>query len=160
MKKIVWLFSLFFLMACSEKELVVFSAQKISNGDECHVCGMLINRLPGPKSQAVFDKKLVNFCSTRDMNSFVQEEENTHRVSQIFVQNMHNNDWQNPKGQYIDGRKAWYVEGSSKKGGMGPTFVSFEKQQDAKDFSIKFGGVVKAFLMLGITPHQHDHSHM
>ena len=98
------------LMACVEKKSEIFEALPIASGDECHVCGMLINRLPGPKGQAMFDHKHVKFCSTRDLVSFYNDEENTHRVSQIFVHDMAKNDWHKPNpSQFIDGRKAWYV---------------------------------------------------
>ena len=149
------------LMACSEQSSVVYQAAEITDGDECHVCGMLINRLPGPKAQAVFDKQQVKFCSTRDMVSFVQEEENTHRVSQIFVHNMSGNDWQQPgQDTYTDGRTAWYVAGSDKKGAMGPTFASFETQQQAQSFAAEFGGQVKSFEKLGAEQHMaHGMSH-
>ena len=48
----------------------------------------------------------------------------------------------------MDGRKAWYVEGSSKKGGMGPTFASFLSEEDARQFSEEFGGIVKVLSQL------------
>jgi copper chaperone NosL len=149
------------LMACSEQSNVVHQAIEINDGDECHVCGMLINRLPGPKAQAIFDKQQVKFCSTRDMVSFFQEEENTHRVSKIFVHNMNGNNWDKPNAStYIDGKSAWYVSGSNKKGAMGPTFASFDTQQQAQSFAVEFGGQVKSFEQLGAEQHMgHGMSH-
>lgn len=150
-----------FLLACSEQSSVVYQAAEITDGDECHVCGMLINRLPGPKAQAVFDKQQVKFCSTRDMVSFVQEEENTHRVSQVFVHNMHDNNWDSPKSaSYIDGKSAWYVSGSSQKGAMGPTFASFDTEENAKAFALEFGGEVKKLNQLTEqNNHMGEHHH-
>lgn len=161
MKIIICIFLSVLLMACSDQANVVYQAAEITDGDECHVCGMLINRLPGPKAQAIFDKQRIKFCSTRDMVSFVQEEENTHRVSQVFVHNMHDNNWSSPKlDSYIDGKSAWYVSGSSQKGAMGPTFASFDTQQQAQKFAVEFGGQVKSFEQLSAEQHMgHGMSH-
>jgi copper chaperone NosL len=137
------------LMACVEQKTESLPPIAIESGDECQVCGMLINRLPGPKGQVIFDHQHVKFCSTRDMVSFIHDEENTHRVSQVFVHDMASNDWQNPDpAQFIEGRNAWYVEGSTKSGGMGPTFASFLNKKNAIDFSKEFGGEVKNLTQL------------
>ncbi len=137
------------LAACAMEEAELLQASIIDSGDECQVCGMLINRLPGPKGQAIFDHRHVKFCSTRDMVSFFNDEENTHRVSQLFVHDMASNDWQAPNpSDFIDGGKAWYVEGSSKTGGMGPTFASFLHEGDAKKFAEEFGGKIKTLSQL------------
>ncbi len=141
----VWLF----LVACSATSEPTVTAGVIERGDECHVCGMLIDRFPGPKGQAIFDNKVVKFCSTRDMVTFYQDEENTHRVSEVFVQDMAVNKWDAPNlSSFINGKTAWYVKDSSKQGGMGPTFASFSKKTDAQQFAQQFGGEVKAFTEL------------
>ncbi len=149
MKKLVFLISFVILAACQEAPQEDFSPLAITSGDECHVCGMLITRLPGPKAQGIFDKQPIKFCSTRDMMSFYEDEENTHRVSQLFTQDMAVNDWAKPSvSQFIDAKTAWYVEGSSQTGGMGPTFASFANQADAQEFSDQYGGQVKKFTQL------------
>lgn len=148
-KNISVIFICSLLAACAMEKAEPLEASIIDSGDECQVCGMLINRLPGPKGQAVFDHQHVKFCSTRDMVSFYKDEENTHRVSQLFVHDMAINDWQTPNpSDFIDGTKAWYIEGSSKTGGMGPTFASFLHEEDAKKFADEFGGKIKTLSQL------------
>ncbi len=134
------------LAACSQPEEVNYQAQAIHDEDECAVCGMLITRFPGPKGQAIFDHEHVKFCSTRDMVAFVTDEENSHRISDVFVHDMEKTPWKAPtQDSYIDGRKAWYVTGSNKKGAMGPTFASFANKEAAQNFAQEHGGELQTF---------------
>lgn len=134
------------LVACGQPEEVNYQAQAIHDEDECEVCGMLIKRFPGPKGQAIFDHKHVKFCSTRDMVAFVSDEENSHRVSDVFVHDMEKTPWKAPtQDSYTDGRNAWYVTGSDQKGAMGPTFASFADKEAAQNFAQEHGGKLQTF---------------
>lgn len=141
------LFSLILsLMACSQEEATNYQAQAIHDEDECAVCGMLISRFPGPKGQAVFDHEHVKFCSTRDMVAFVTDEENSHRIKDVFVHDMEKTPWKAPTDiSYTNGRKAWYVTGSDQKGAMGPTFASFANKEAAQAFANEHGGELQTF---------------
>lgn len=134
------------LVACGQPEEVNYQAQAIHDEDECEVCGMLIKRFPGPKGQAIFDHKHVKFCSTRDMVAFITDEENSHRVSDVFVHDMEKTPWKAPtQDSYTDGRNAWYVTGSDQKGAMGPTFASFANKEAALNFAQAHGGEPQTF---------------
>lgn len=138
------------LSGCGQSpEQATQHAIKYEGGDECHLCGMLIQNFPGPKGQGYFDKKNVKFCSTRDMMAFYLDEENTHRIESIFVHDMADSHWDKPDDSHlIDGRTAWYVVGSNKTGAMGPTLASFKSQVNAEFFAKEFGGQVLAFNQL------------
>lgn len=136
------------LVACSKNanEAAVQNAIAFEGGDECHLCGMLIANFEGPKGQAYFDKKPVKFCSTKDLMAYYLDEENTHRVEEIFVHDMAQSHWDKPNDAHlINARKAWFVAGSSKNGAMGPTLATFKSQVAAEFFAKEFGGQVLAF---------------
>lgn len=112
-------------------------------GDECHVCGMLIERFEGPKGQAVSrsSETVHKFCSARDMFSWLLQPENRDREWGVFVHDMAATDWANPAaGALIPAREAVYVVGSDRHGAMGPTLVSFARRQDAEAFIERHGG--------------------
>ena len=136
------------LTACGQQANTSESVQPVAfeSGDECHLCGMLIERFAGPKGELQFDRKMVKFCSTKDMAAFYLDEENTHRVKQIFVHDMAATPWETPEDKHlINGRQAWYVVGSSKMGAMGATLATFATQAQAQAFSLEHGGDVLAF---------------
>ena len=84
MKKLTLLFTLLLtlaLTACSDNSdqlKMLQQAVVIENGDECHLCGMLITHFDGPKGE-LFRKeqgdKVMKFCSTRDMFSYYLDPE-------------------------------------------------------------------------------------
>lgn len=118
------------------------------SGDECHVCGMLIEGFPGPKGQAITEKdhQVRKFCSTRDMFAWVLQPENVNRAHTLYVHDMAQTDWQNPNDTaLIDAREAFYVVGSSRNGAMGPTLASFASKADAEGFANEHGGRVLPF---------------
>ncbi|MBC7182689.1 MAG: nitrous oxide reductase accessory protein NosL, partial [Marinobacter sp.] len=73
--KLNWLLAalaVFTLTACSGEEAQTTARPDpvhFESGDECHVCGMIIEGFPGPKGQAFNEKdqQVRKFCSTRDM---------------------------------------------------------------------------------------------
>lgn len=120
----------------------------IEQGDECHVCGMLISRFPGPKGEAFVrnSKTPLKFCSTRDMFSFLLQPEAGSNVTQVYVHDMAKTDWDHPSDRaFIDAKKAWYVIGQPLKGAMGPTLASFKNRVDAEEFVERHGGRVLRF---------------
>jgi len=125
----------------------------IESGDECHVCGMLIIKMPGPKGQA-FDKRsqrTKKFCSTFDLISWYLQPENISNVAEIYVHDMANNSWETPDdAKLISAREAFFVVDSKKKGSMGKAIVSFENQSDAESFKKQWGGQIKPFEQLSL----------
>jgi copper chaperone NosL len=144
------LFIAFGLLACSEEkpvEEVMQQAVRIESSDECHLCGMLITRFPGPKGQLYEQRQqqVKKFCSTRDLFAHLLQPENSHRVSQVFVHDMAVSPWDNTGEMYIDARQAWYVVKHSQQGAMGPTLASFKTREAARSFGEHFGGRVIRF---------------
>lgn len=118
------------------------------SGDECHVCGMIIEGFPGPKGEAITEKgqHVRKFCSTRDMFAWVLQPENIKRNHTLYVHDMARAPWESPDDTaLVDARKAFYVVGSSRKGAMGPTLASFARQAEADSFASEYGGEVLAF---------------
>ena len=76
-----------------------------------------------------------------DMFAYALDPEHKHSIQSVFVHDMAVNPWNEPSEEtYIDGRKAWFVIGSSKKGAMGPTLGSFKTKESAESFAEEFGG--------------------
>jgi len=134
-------------------ETMAQKAMKLEQGEECHLCGMIIGNFPGPKGQLYERGKSTNmkFCSTRDLLAYALDPEHKHSIQSIFVHDMAINPWEKPDDEtYIDGRKAWFVTGSMRKGAMGPTLASFSSQEAAKAFIHEFGGELRRFEELTI----------
>ncbi|WP_375056881.1 nitrous oxide reductase accessory protein NosL [Zobellella sp. DQSA1] len=160
------LFSLLLLAGCGESnvEAQVRQAVAIEQGDECHLCGMVISRFPGPKGEAYEQgaEEVRKFCSTRDLLNWVLDPENRHARQQIWVHDMSQSPWDKPDDEhFIDAETAWYVVGSRQSGAMGPTLASFKQRDVAERFAQTFGGEVLAFgeLTLGNINHLGHQSH-
>ncbi len=142
---------------CGEEQSPTQAAQQaaiIESGDECHLCGMIISRFPGPKGQ-LFERgqqRSLKFCSTRDLFAYLLDPEHQHHIQSVFVHDMAVSPWDHPDDKtYIDGRTAWYVIGSLRKGAMGPTLASFANEEDAAAFAKAYGGQLYRFEQLNLT---------
>ncbi|WP_166258189.1 nitrous oxide reductase accessory protein NosL [Marinobacter salicampi] len=148
---VVALVTLLALIGCSgDEEQVVVKPEPVyfESGDECHVCGMVIERFPGPKGQAIQpdDKVVRKFCSTRDMFSWLLQPENVKRNHVLYVHDMAQTHWEAPDDTaLVDAREAFFVVGSGLSGAMGPTLGAFADQADARAFADEHGGQVVAF---------------
>lgn len=149
-----WLFAALAAMtltACSGNEEQTTSIPEpvhFQSGEECHVCGMIIEGFPGPKGEAITEKdqNVRKFCSTRDMFAWALQPENVNRNHTLYVHDMAQTEWESPDdAALIDARDAFYVVGSGRKGAMGPTLASFAKQTDADGFANEHGGKVLGF---------------
>jgi copper chaperone NosL len=117
-------------------------------GDECHVCGMLIVRFPGPKGEAYASgrQRPLKFCSTRDLFAWLLQPETSAVVQSIYVHDVAQTDWAHPEDtRLIDARSAWYVVGSERLGAMGPTLAPFAESQAAQAFADRYGGRLLRF---------------
>lgn len=116
----------------------------IGPGDTCAVCGMEIDRFPGPRGEAYVEvsNRPLKFCSTRDFFAWVLQPEHTGIAGRRYVQDMAQNLWRRPRGHWIDARTAWYVADQPLPGAMGPTFASFARRADAAGFVGRHGGRV------------------
>ncbi|MCW9088448.1 MAG: nitrous oxide reductase accessory protein NosL [Gammaproteobacteria bacterium] len=135
---------------CSEQSTTTESLPPVAidQGDECHVCGMIIKRFPGPKGE-VFSRhheEALKFCSTTDMFSYLLQPEAKAAVQQVYVHDMGATDWQQPDDSaLIDAQSAWYVVGHSLQGAMGETLASFKTEASAQKFAEEHGGRVIAY---------------
>lgn len=120
----------------------------IEPGDECHVCGMIIDNFPGPKGEAYVRgaAKPYKFCSTRDLFSWWLQPENKIAAMAVYVHDMGKTRWTHPSDKdFVDARKAWYVIDQPRPGAMGPTLASFARKADAEAFIRKHGGRLLQF---------------
>lgn len=148
------LFSL--MAACGNNDTATKTPETpvaILDADECHLCGMAMKTFPGPKGEA-YEKmgfggqqsEVRKFCSTRDLFSWYLQPENIDNTNTIYVHDMARSDWNKPDDEHmIDGRKAWYVNGSNQMGAMGPTLAAFSQQSDAEFFAKQYGGRILRF---------------
>ncbi len=120
----------------------------ISDGDECHVCGMTINNHPGPKGQVFIRNNATPFkyCSTRDLFSHILQPEVRSRITQIYTHDMGSTGWEAPSNAaFTDARQAWYVIHHPMTGAMGPTLASFAEKSAAENFREQHGGELVRF---------------
>lgn len=139
------------LSGCSKEESKVTVAPDpviIQNGEECDLCGMYINRFPGPKGQ-VFERGGIpakRFCSTRDMFAYALQPEHSHRIEHIYVHDVATAAWDNQEAAtYINAKTAFFVTGHKLHGAMGPALASFSKRLDAESFIKENGGKILTF---------------
>lgn len=115
----------------------------IEKGDECHVCGMIISRFPGPKGEVYMRnaRTPLKFCSTRDMFSYLLQPEVQAASTQVYVHDMGVTEWEHPADSaFVDAKEAWYAVGHPMKGAMGATLASFKSREDAERFIEQHGG--------------------
>ena len=115
-----------------------------------YYCHMIVLDHPGPKAQihlASMDLPYW-FSSVRDAIAFTMLPEEAKDIAAIYVNDMGRAEsWEAPgPGTWIDAHAAWYVIGSSRRGGMGALeAVPFANRAGAADFAGRFGGEVVSF---------------
>ena len=154
-KGILMVIIFLFMTACGDnKTTIVQPAVAIGPTDECHLCGMIIVNFPGPKGETYTktSTKVQKFCSTLDLFSFLLDPEYQYQIKDVYVHDMGETPWQSPQdSEFIDGRTAWYVVGSSQLGSMGKTLASFAIKRDAEKFKQKYGGKIYTFDDINMT---------
>jgi copper chaperone NosL len=124
----------------------------INQGTSCSLDGMLLADYPGPKAQIHYAGQAEPdfFCDTVEMFHMYLNPEQVRAVRGIFVQDMGQTDWDQPRDHWIDAKNAYYVHGSKRFGSMGPTIASFALEKDASKFAAEYGG--KLYRFADITP--------
>lgn len=138
------------LGACSEEAKIGINTDPVAfhDGDECHVCGMLITQWPGAKGQSInqHNGETHKFCSTVDMFSWLLQPENRTLQASVYVHDMAKTHWDHPDdGHLIDGKTAWYVVGSDLQGAMGPSLASYSDKAAAEKLASQRGGRVLSY---------------
>lgn len=112
-------------------------------------CGMGVLEHAGPKGQVFLKGKPAPlwFSSARDTIAFTRLPEEPKAIVAIYVSDMGQDGWDHlAPGAWVDARKAWYVIGSKRTGGMGAAeTVPFREKAVAEGFAVKYGGRVMAF---------------
>ncbi len=117
-----------------------------AEGAYCSLDGMVLGDYPGPKGQIQYaDGHIDYFCDTQELLSIYLAPEQVRAIKGAFTQDMAKANWDAPKGQWIPLESAFFVEGSSREGSMGPTLASFSQRSDAEAFAGQYGGKVIAF---------------
>ncbi len=116
------------------------------DGEECHVCGMVISEFPGPKGEAVAPGAVHKFCSTAELLGWWLQPENRQQGVRLYVHDMGRSDWNQPDDRHlIDATAAFYVVGIQRPGAMGVTLASFAEQAAAERLAHQQGGRVLRF---------------
>ena len=138
------------LSGCGDKvaEQTSLAPVEIDRSTSCELDGMLLADYPGPKAQIHFagQDKPAFFCDTVELFNTLLAGEQVRPIRAVYVQDMGQADWNEPKGHWIDAKTAVYVLGSKRHGSMGPTIASFAQQADATKFAGEYGGKVLRFV--------------
>jgi copper chaperone NosL len=108
--------------------------QKPSPKDKCPVCGMFVAKYPDFAAQIVFkDHSYAFFDGAKDMFKYYfnlgkyNPKKRVTDIGSIYVTDYY-------ALRYIDGLKAYYVQGSDIYGPMGKELIPFEKEPEAREF--------------------------
>ena len=113
-------------------------------------CGMNVLEHAGPKAQIILASLIepLWFSSARDAFSFTMLPEEPKDIRAIYVSDMGKaRSWDEPgPNNWVDAKKAFYVLGSNRKGGMGADeTVPFSENSAAEKFAAENGGRVITF---------------
>src|SRR5690606_27776622 len=102
---------------------------------------------PGPKARIHYadQEQPAFFCDTVELFNTLLAGEQVRAIRAIYVQDMGQADWNEPKGHWIDAKTAFYVVGSKRQGSMGPTIASFAHEAAAQQFVSTYSGKVLRF---------------
>lgn len=137
------------LAACSDRsgDAQALAPVEIGTSTTCELDGMLLVDYPGPKAQIHYAGVAgpVFFCDTVELFNTVLRPEQVRKVVAMYVQDMGQTSWEQPRGHWIDARSAYYVLGSKRPGSMGPTIGSFAQEADARKFIEQWKGRLLRF---------------
>ncbi|MBA3057356.1 MAG: nitrous oxide reductase accessory protein NosL [Gammaproteobacteria bacterium] len=132
------------LTACGERagSGTALAPLEIDAATSCELDGMLLADYPGPKAQIFYAGQAapVFFCDTVELFNTLLRPEQVRKVVAVYVQDMGQASWEQPRGHWIDAKTALYVLGSKRHGSMGPTIASFAQAPDAEKFIAQYGG--------------------
>lgn len=120
---------------------------EIGSATSCELDGMLLADYPGPKAQIFYEGASEPFftCDTVEMFNMLLRPEQVRKVAAVYVQDMGQADWEQPKGHWMDARSGYFVLGGKRHGSMGPTIASFSQVADAEKFITQWGGQLMRF---------------
>lgn len=136
---------------CDDKEAArPPEPQEVTGESIAQFCNMSLDEHPGPKGQIFIrsDSHPFWFASVHDTFAFVMLKDMPKDVIAIYVNDMGKvTKWDRPEpGTWVDARKAVYVIGGRKKGGMGEDeAVPFSDRALAERFVQENGGRIVGF---------------
>ena len=138
------------LGACGEREPSAPPAPgKLTREAIGYYCSMIVVDHIGPKGQILLQGRPdpVWFTSVRDTLAFTLLPDEPRDIAAIYVNDMGRATWDEPEPDiWINAKRAWYVVGSDKRGGMGaPEAVPFLDKMQAEHFADQNGGAVVNF---------------
>lgn len=136
------------LSACKEDPLSVPQPVDMTSEALGYYCQMDLLVHDGPKGQIHLDgmPSPIFFAQVRDAIAYLLMPEQSHAVKAAYVQDMSGvESWGFP-GEWMSLSDAFFVVGSTKRGGMGADeFVPFSDQAAAKVFIASYGGKIQHF---------------
>ena len=138
--------------ACSPQQEEAARPAPFALTDEAmgRYCGMNVLEHEGPKGQVILKGALepIWFSSARDVVAFTLLPEEPKTYAALYVSDMAvAPSWAEPGAKnWIEARDAWFVIGSTRRGGMGVAeTVPFSTEKAAQDFAAAHGGAVVRF---------------
>ncbi len=136
--------------ACSDREpATVMEPQELTRDAVGYFCGMTVLDHTGPKGQVFLTDRQqpLWFTSVRDTLAFTLLPGEPKNIAAIYVTDIGRASWDQPEpGTWIDARKAFYVVGSDRVGGMQtPEVVPFATREDTRLFIKQHGGGIFSF---------------
>ena len=141
------LLSIFYLSACDEDVVPPPAPRSLTVDAVGYYCNMTVTDHPGPKGQIhrTGRQQPLWFSSVRDAIAFTMLPDEAKDVVAIYVHDMGGGrDWSAPSDDgWVEARDAWFVIGSSRRGGMGMAAVApFADREEAATFVAEYGGRV------------------
>ena len=135
---------------CSEEQAQPPEPFALSESAIGRYCGMNVLEHPGPKGQIILGRipEPIWFSSARDAVAFTMLPEEPKNIAAIYVSDMAKApNWEEPGADnWVDAKQAFYVIGSSVRGGMGAEeTVPFSTEAAATQFAARNGGEVVSF---------------
>lgn len=158
MRSLLLTFALFAALlagGCDDKDAAAAPPPPVALTAEAigHYCGMALLEHPGPKGQILLrgSDRPVWFSSARDTIAFTMLAEEAKTLRAIYVSDMGRAEtWDQPGAtNWVEARRAHFVIGSSRRGGMGAAeAVPFADREGADRFAAENGGRVVAFTQI------------
>ena len=134
------------MLAATGAQAAAQGTQTITEHDQCHTCDMWITKWPGPKAEIVMKSgNVYKFCSVKCMTCTLLRGGQNAKMAGIWVNDAGATDWEHPEPKFIEAKKAWFVQGSSRKATMGKSVAPFATKQAALEFQKKYGGKIYRF---------------
>lgn len=145
MRTILAVLVLLSLFACGKKEAELPPPVAIPADAIGHYCNMVVSEHSGPKGEVLLKGQAqpVWFSSARDAIAFTLLPEEPKDIRAVYVSDMgKSSSWEKPDA-WVEARRAFFVVGSNRTGGMGePEAVPFSDRPAAEAFAAAHGGSV------------------